>query len=108
MKNNIKYFGLLGLLGLLGIITKNYVFFVFFGFFGFFGVSVKSDERFYVNIYKSGFYAFIVGLIGISLLMITLISKFKIALIAILAAIIFVAMLFTFIGCFHWLDRRGN
>ena len=40
--------------------------------------------------------------------MTALVSEIGLSLLAILVAVIFVAMIFTFIGGFHWLDRSGK
>lgn len=108
MKNKFRLLGLLGLLGFLGILTKNYGFFGFFGFFSFFGAKAKNDERLLYNKYKAGFLSFIVGLIGLSAIIVGLSLKTGISVIALITAAAFIAMLITFLISFLILDRKGT
>lgn len=107
-KNAIRLLGFLGFLGLLGIYTKNYGFFGFFGFFSFFVASVKNDERLERNVYKAGFYSFIVGLIGVNTLIVGLSLKSGIALLSIIISVVFILMLLTFIISLGILDKKGT
>ena len=106
--NSIRFLGFLGFLGLLGIYTGNYGFFGFFGFFSFFAASVKNDERLEKNVYKAGFYSFIVSLIGINTIIVGLSIDAGLALISIIAAAAFISVILTFVVSFRVLDKKGH
>ncbi|MBW2982750.1 DUF3796 domain-containing protein [Candidatus Woesearchaeota archaeon] len=95
-----KYLGFLGLLGLLGIATDNAGFFGFFGFFSFFAVTAKPDERLAENTHKAGFTGFVVGLIGLSLLVTALAMDAARETIALITAGAFIAVILAFVISF--------
>ena len=66
--NKIRLLGLLWFIGFLWFVFDNPWFFGFFGFFAFFWIAAEWDEKLTKNIYRAGFYVFVVNLILFSIL----------------------------------------
>lgn len=66
--NKIRLLGLLWFIGFLWFIFDNPWFFGFFAFFAFSWISPEWDQALTQNIYRAGFYAFVVNLILFSIL----------------------------------------
>jgi len=113
MKRWLKYLGFLGFLGLLGLFTGNPAFYGFFNFFGLWGLAnalsrQKSDEMLTSNAGRAGLNAFYASL-GAVLLAIAVLAVFKtFEAAAISIAIVFTALLLTFVVSFNYFERRGN
>lgn len=105
--NKIKLIGFLGFLGLLAIPTKNYGFLGFFGFFSFFAAAQRQDERLSMNAYKSGFNAFVAGLIGHSIMVTALSLAVPLAMFSLLLAAVFIVVIVTFVVSMLVLEKRG-
>ena len=108
MDKRMRLFGLFGLLGLMGFATGNYGFFGFFGFFSFFAVGAVQDERLEMNVYRAGFNGFVVSLIGLGVLVTALSMDKGLALFSLLLALVFIAVVVTFVISIFVLERRGG
>lgn len=108
MNRKAALFGLFGLLGLLGIPTGNYGLFGFFGFFGFFGLAKQSDERLSANAYRSGFHAFVVALIFLSVLITGISLSVSQGLLAIITAAGFALTILIFVISMVMLEKTGG
>lgn len=101
----LKFMGFLGFLGLLGFATENYGFFGFFGFFSFFAAAGRPDERLAANAYKAGFNGFMVAMLGLSALVTALSMDGGLALLSLMLAAVFAAVIVTFVVSMIVLER---
>ena len=104
--SHLKYLGLMGFLGLLGLFTDNPGFYGFFGGFAFFGIAnVKNDERFALNLGRSGLNAFVVTFVSLALV-IAFVGVTRTAEVAVIgSALVYALSILTFVGSFVYYDR---
>lgn len=102
----LKYLGFLGFLGLLGLFTDNPGAYGFFGGFAFFSfANIKNDERLSINLANAGLNAFVVTLVGLSLV-IAYTGVTRTAETALLGLmLIYPVSILTFVGSFANYDR---
>lgn len=102
----LKYLGLLGFLGFLGIFTDNPGFYGFFGALSFFSLAnVKNDERFALNLGKSGLNAFVVTFVSLALA-IAFVGATRIIEAAVIGlSLVYALSILTFVGSFLYYDR---